>query len=76
MPWYSYKRGGWEIAVDAMNIQDASQHIKREAPGAVYRGEFTPPTWDHPSMATAMTTSRRQAQITARHKKENHDAGF
>ena len=63
MPWYSYKRGGWEIAVDAINQRDAAQHIERNAYGAEYQGEFTPPTRTY-SMATAMTTARRQEQIS------------
>jgi hypothetical protein len=66
MPWYSYKLGGWQIAVDAINRQDAAQHIKRAAPGAEYQSEFNPPhmvnTW---SMATAMVTERRDAEIRA-----------
>ena len=64
MPWYSYKRGGWEIAVDAMSQRDAAQHIKIHAPGAVFQGEFTPPSMMHPSMATAMVTARRQEEIS------------
>jgi transcriptional regulator of nitric oxide reductase len=65
MPWYSYKRGGWDIAVDAINQRDAAQHIKTQAPGAVFRGQITPPTWNSPSMATAMVTARRDNQIRA-----------
>lgn len=63
MPWFLYKLGAWEIAVDAINQQDAAQHIKRHAPGAEYQGPFTPPSMARPSSATAMTTARRQAQI-------------
>lgn len=76
MPWYMYKRGGWEIAVDAINVQDAGRTIKVQAPGAHFQGEFTPPTWDHPSIATAIVSERRQAQISARIQRENRDAGF
>lgn len=76
MTWFLYKLRGWEIAVDAMNAIDAGRHIKIHAPGAQFQGEFTPPSWDHPSMATAMTTERRQAQISARAKQEAQDAGF
>ena len=76
MPWYMYKRGGWEIAVDAINAQDAGATIKVQAPGAQYQGEFTPPSWDHPSMATAIVSEKRQEQISARIQRENRDAGF
>lgn len=76
MSWYRYKRGGWEIAVDAINIQDAAKTIREQAPGAQFVGEFTPPTWDHPSMATAIVSERRQQQITQRAKMENQNAGF
>ena len=67
MPWYAYKRGGWQIAVDAINQRDAAQHIKHAAPGAEYQGEFTPPsmTSGKTSMATAMVTERREAEIRA-----------
>lgn len=64
MTWYSYKRAGWEIAVDATSKQDAAEHIKRHAPGAVYQGELTPPSMMFPSVATAMTTAKRQEQIS------------
>ncbi len=76
MPWYMYKRGGWEIAVDAINVQDAAKVIRVQAPGAQYQGEFIPPTWDHPSMATAIISERRQVEISARARKENREAGF
>jgi hypothetical protein len=76
MPWYLYKRGGWEIAVDAMNAQDAAKTIKIQAPGAQFQGEFTPPSWDAPSMATAIVSDKRQAQIRWRAMRENQEAGF
>lgn len=76
MPWYLYRRGGWQIAVDAMNAQDAAQTVRMQAPGARLEGEFTPATWDHPSMATAIVSERRQAQISERARKERLDAGF
>jgi hypothetical protein len=63
MPFYWYKRGGWEIAVDAVSRQDANHHIHRWAYGAVFQGEWKPPTMLHPSTATGMITSRRQEQI-------------
>ena len=68
MTWYAYKRGGWEIAVDAMNRPDASQHIKLHAPGAVFQGEFTP-SHSYNNM-TAMTTACRQEQISANLRRE------
>jgi hypothetical protein len=76
MPWYWYKRGGWEIAVDAISRQDANQHIKRHATGAVFQGEFTPPSMQHPSIATAIVTDRRQEQIsnTIRREQEEWEA--
>jgi hypothetical protein len=64
MTWYSYKRGGWEIAVDATSKQDAAEHIKLHALGAVCQGELTPPTAPNWSTATAMTTAKRQKQIS------------
>ena len=66
MTWYAYKRGGWQIAVDAINQHDAAQYIKRAAPGAEYQGEFTPPSMAHPSMATAMVTPKWDAEIRAK----------
>jgi hypothetical protein len=71
-----YKRGGWEIAVDAMNAQDAAKTIRFEAPGAQLQGQFTPTGWDHPSTMTAIVSERRQAEISARARKENREAGF
>ena len=64
MTWYSYKRGGWEIAVDATSKQDAAAHIKIHALGAEYQGEYNPPTAPNYSTATAMTTAKRQEQIS------------
>ena len=66
MPWYSYSRGGWQIAVDALNQHDAAQHIRRVAPGAVYQGKLNPPSMKNPSLATAMVTPDRDRQITAK----------
>jgi hypothetical protein len=66
MSWYSYKCGGWQIAVDAINQRDAAEHIKIYAPEAVYQGEFNPPSMANPSTATAMTTARRQEIISRR----------
>ena len=66
MPWYWYKRGGWEIAVDAVSQRDAAQHIARHAPGAEYHGQYTPPTMQNPSIATAMVTAKRDEQIRSR----------
>ena len=65
MPWYSYQLGGWQIAVDAINAQDAHKHIAIHARDAQYKGVFSPPSMANPSMATAMTTARRQEQISA-----------
>ena len=68
MSWYSYKRGGWQIAVDAINQRDAAQHIKHAAGGAEYQGEFIPPSMNNPSIATAMVTERREAEIRAHYE--------
>jgi hypothetical protein len=70
LSWYSYKRGGWQIAVDAINQHDAAQHIKHAAPGAEYQGEFSPPSMNFPSIATAMVTARRDEEIRAHCEKE------
>jgi hypothetical protein len=71
MPWYAYHRGGWQIAVNATSQRDAAQHIKRSAPGATFDGEmFTLPTWDNPSMATAMITAKMQEIISAEFRRE------
>lgn len=64
MPWFLYQRGGWQIAVDATSKQDADKHIAHNAPGAVFQGQFTPST--SYSVATAMTTAKRQEEISAR----------
>lgn len=67
MPWYAYKLGGWEIAVDAVSKFDAAQHIRINAPGAEYVGEFTPGNIINGfSIATAMTTAKRQEEISQR----------
>jgi hypothetical protein len=71
MTWYSYKRGGWQIAVDAINQKDAAQHIKQHAPGAEYQGEiWILPTMENPSMATAMVTLRREEEIRAFYERQ------
>ena len=71
MPWYAYHRGGWQIAVHAINQRDAAQHIKRSAPGATFDGEmFSLPTWNNPSPATAMITERVQEIIHAQVMRE------
>ena len=63
MPWYHYKRNGWEIAVDAVSRVDANECIKRNAFGAEFKGEWTPGTsW---TTETAMTTEKRQEQISS-----------
>lgn len=64
MPWFHYQRGGWEIAVDAVSQRDAAEHIKRQSPEAEYLGEWQPSTTGAYSTATAMTTAKRQDQIT------------
>ena len=63
MPWYSYKRGGWQIAIDALNQRDAAQHIKRVAPGAIYQGKLNPPSMKNASLATAIVTPARDVEI-------------
>lgn len=63
MTWYLYKRGGWTIAVDAINSQDAASHIKINAPGAEYQGVYNPPRMQNASMTTAMVTTKREEQI-------------
>ena len=69
MPWYLFSRAGWQIAVDALHQVDALQHIKLHATGAEFKGQFNPPGMSSPSMATAMTTARRQAEIESRNLK-------
>lgn len=73
MPWYAYERGGWQIAVDAVSRQDSARHIKIHATGAVFQGEFTPPTWRNPSTMTAMVTTRRQEIISETIRRENEE---
>ncbi len=68
MPWYAYKRGGWEIAVDAVSKKDAASYIAIYAPGAVSHGEMIPPTSASYSTLTAMTTPARQEQIIENNK--------
>lgn len=61
MSWYFYKRGGWEIAVNAVNKRDAAEHIKRSAPGAKFQGSWEPlRTY---STVTAMVTWKKQQEI-------------
>lgn len=64
MPWYWYHSGAWQIAVDAVNRRDANGYVRRYAPGATYDGEYRPPTAPNWSTATAMTTERRQVEIS------------
>ena len=70
MSWYWYKQGGWEIAVDAVSHQDAAELIRRYAPEAVYQGQYDPPKPPAYSMATAMTTPKRQEQISQKIRNE------
>jgi hypothetical protein len=58
--WFWYKRGYWEMAVNAINRKDANEHIKVSAPGAVFTGEHQ---LSVTTMATGMVTAKRQAQI-------------
>ena len=71
MPWYFYKSGGWEVAVDAMNKLDADHTVSIQARGAKYVGEFTPPSMQNPSPVTAIVSARRQEQISERIRREN-----
>lgn len=61
MSWYWYKRGGWEMAVNAVNRSDADQHIRSSAPGAKYQGERLPSRVY--STATGMVTAKMQQVI-------------
>jgi hypothetical protein len=61
--YYWYKRGGWEIAVDAMSKHDADQYIKIHAPGAKFVGSWVPSSSGVRSTATGAVTAKRQAQI-------------
>lgn len=73
MPWYAYHRGGWQIAVDAINKHDADTLKRREFPDAAFDGEFTPPSMMYPSIATAFVTPRRQEQISETIRRENEE---
>ena len=68
MPWYSYERNGWLIAVDAISQHDAAKFIKVAVPGAQYQGVLNPPLMKSASMATAMVTPERDAQIRSRYE--------
>lgn len=70
MAWFWYKRGGWEIAVDAVSRRDADNLISIHAMGAKFTGEHAPPTGAKAqySTATAMTTEKRQAEISNANK--------
>jgi hypothetical protein len=72
-PWFAYHRGGWQIAVDAMNKADADILKRREFSDAVYDGEFSPPSMMHPSPATAFVTPRRQEQISATIRRQDNE---
>lgn len=76
MPWYSYHRGGWQIAVDAMNQRDAAKFMAREVPDAVYDGPYDPPTTGPYSVATAFVTPRRQEIISAKVRKMLQELGL
>lgn len=58
--YYVYKLGGWWIACDAINHQDAAQFIKAIAPGAKYIGKGVNMA---PKTATGAITDARQAEI-------------
>lgn len=73
MAWYWYRRDGWQIAVDATSRRDAQNHIAIHAPGAEYQGEMTPPSMENPSIATAMTTASRQAEISERIRRQDKE---
>lgn len=75
MPWYAYHRGGWQIAVDAMNKADADALKRREFAGAEFDGEFTPVSMANGwSAASAFVTPRREAQIHERFVAEQERA--
>jgi hypothetical protein len=69
--WFYYKRGGWAMAVNAVNRNDANAHIKRSAPGAVFQGEGIYPA--HESVITGMVTDARHKQIREKMEETSHD---
>lgn len=58
--YYFYRRGYWEIGVDAMNRKDADQYIKANSPGAKFIGKFIP---ERETTATGAVTEKRQQEI-------------
>lgn len=60
--YYWYKRGGFVLAVDAMNRQDAAAYVKRTFGEMEYLGEYPAPMTY--TTACCGTTPRRQEQIS------------
>ena len=58
--YYFYRRGYWEIGVDAISKKDADDYIAVNAMGAKYIGRHIPP---RETMATGAITPARQHEI-------------
>jgi hypothetical protein len=69
MTYYIYKRGNWRVAVDAINIQDAAQWIKENAPGAKFDGVYRC-GGKLSETITGAVTARRDAEIRLNYKKQ------
>ena len=71
--YYLYKRGGWNIAVDATSHQDAAQTIKLHAMGAQFIGTDARCEGKGYEMFTAFITPKRQEQVRAKFRKEQEN---
>ena len=71
--YYLYKRGGWNIAVDATSHQDAAQMIKRHATGAQFVGTDAGCEGKGYEMFSAFITPKRQEIISAKFRKEQEN---
>ena len=61
--FYLFKRGGFRLAVNAVNLSDARQYVKAVNGHMEYQGIIIPSreTWD--SLICGAVTEKRSAQI-------------
>ena len=56
MPWYLYQRGGWQLAILAINRKDADVYAKRDDPRLKFVSEYTPAHTQNFNTVTAAVT--------------------
>jgi len=64
--YYWYQQGGFVMAVDAMNHQDAARTVKLRFGEAKYAGHF--PASAFPKTACGVISDARQEQISNRNR--------